>query len=329
MAYIAQIQNEKWSGDNRSLRIERALKVTPYTGVLECISDLVGGVVRVGAYLIRKPPMYHPTVPWLRCTGFSVDPLQQQQVIDGLGSVSGALGHLREIVSKNPDTGEVGSAIVNATYSLPTLEQSISGSAGGTPEEVNSLLEESYEFSTKALSMPKTYFEWDDGTQDTSTDESERPQVYKSFTKVEARFVRHHCINIPWATVTALCDKVNFYPLQLVNNIFAAETVRFDGIAATRRLTSAQGIQYYEITYKFTIQPTYEWISDFVPPGVWTTPAVGYVGWNRFFDFERNIWHYKIRPGMATRQYVYLHDKDFSTIGSYTGFTNLFNPKAT
>jgi len=88
--------------------------------------------------------------------------------------------------------------------------------------------------------------------------------------------------------------------------------VRFEGATASRKLTTGQGLQFYEIGLKFAIQPSYDLCATSS-----SAASKDFVGWNRAFNPKKGWWEaltYQV-PTIAGIvggvRYAHLYDEDF------------------
>lgn len=305
---------EQSRGDSK-LTVTREMKITPMSAMPEVFDTFLGGFRKVGRRIVRIPAMRHPLFRWARCTKIDAKPFDVLKY--NAASVIGA-GQINKYAYAD-------SALVTATYSLPDITESDeqeSGAGQGDEEQEIDLCSESWDYSYKNLTLPAHYMKWQ------SSDEVIRPDelaAYLTQPVITCTIVRHRVLNKPIGAILALLGKINGNELRLVSDRFPVGTVRFDGLQANRRLTTAKGLQYFELSYKFMATGNYGRCADLDGASTWA-------GWNRAFNPKTAMYDRIVWAADETRQLFEYDDEAWTTtIGGRTieGFSNLFHPLAT
>lgn len=335
VAYHIQDTETQISGSQKQgrgdLTINRKMLCTPYTGVVSLMSDLFGGYRRFGRKIILIPPLRHPLFPWTRCTDIQIAPFEKMGYIPNT-ITNGIRGLARIPVSVNPTTGGVGKAEVTAIYTLPTLPEDANDSPGDDADQQMDIASESWDFGSQRLTLLNEYFKWKfNGTPKRQKDF----QVTKTLSETRVQLTRHKCLAIPVVTMGRLADTINRSSIRLVNSVIPPECCRFDGAAAGRKITTGQGLQFYEITYKFSLRLIYDYVinDEF---GVFSNQK-DYVGWNRIFNPEKGYWERLVNAPVyaAGERGIYLYDEDIYPASTQPnakpikGLQYLFDPRAT
>lgn len=301
------------------LNLMRKWKLTPFSAFPELCSVLLGGFAVYGGRIVHVPPRPHPWFPWARCNKVSCKPWDVLA-----GSVPTVFGSdaLNRIHLSNH--GEV-----TATYTLPDNDQVAEDKAEGEGNEEQELdiCSEAWDYGYQLLTLPNQYLKWK------STNVQIRPDELNAYITqpyIQVQVIRHRVLKKPVNSIMALMGKINQSQMRLVADYFPAETVKFDGLTANRRITTAKGLKFYELGYKFIIIGNYGLCQDLAdlanPTGIKT-----YAGWNRAFNpavnaYDRMVWAANPTKG------AYLLDGDSwgQTIGGrlVPGFSTLFHPLA-
>ena len=266
MAYTWQddtemITAEQQSGE-ASLRIERKGWLSPYTDIPTFMFDVLGGYIVSGGYLLYVPAMRHPLIPWARAVSVKTEPFETLQYTTA-GDITGYLGLMRYGIAKNPATGSTGKARVTIEYELPTLDQQAidnntggqggqGGSGGNDSKQEMAIASENWEIGAQNITIPKWFhkFKFSQGPK-----RQDEYQVAKLVPHCEVTLVRHRCLELPFLTASALAGTINQTDFTLGRSVIAPPgTVRFDGMGASRKLTTSQGFPYFEVTYKFKVR---------------------------------------------------------------------------
>jgi|SRR5882672_908343 len=321
-----------------SLTIKRSMYCDPYDQIVALMYDMLGGYRLFGGNtLLYVQPVSHPLFPWSRCTDLEIVPKEKMGYIPN-SVVTGPLGLFRIPVplrDGNGASGLVGSAVVTASYSLPTLTEDQTNDGGNADQQMD-IASESWDFGGQRLTLLNEFYKWiNNGVPKRQKDF----QVTKNLSETRTQLTRHRVLKIPIGTISGLQDTINLSAFRMVNTIIPAECVRFDGASASRRLTTAQGLQYYEITYKFSLRLIY----DYTENGGSTR---SYVGWNRIYNPEKGYWERMINhplfsvPGTVHPAYasgergIYWYDEDIFPSAAGGGGTTikglqfLFDPRA-
>jgi hypothetical protein len=307
------------------LTISRRMYCEPYTGIVSLMSDLFGGYRKLGKTILLIPPLRHPLFPWTRCTGIQIAPFEKMGYIPA-SSTTGIRGLARIPVPVNPVTGAVGKAEVTATYTLPTLPEDQADSNGGDADQQMDIASESWDFGSQRLTLLNEFYKWE------INGPPKRPQdfqVTKTLAESRVQLTRHKCLTIPITTVSRLTDTINKSAFRIVNSVIPAYCCRFDGMSAARRLTTGQGLIFYEITYKFSLRLIYDYTED-------APTTRSYVGWNRIFNPEKGYWERLINyPTYAAGpRGIYTLDEDIYPPSTQPnakpikGLQYLFSPRA-
>jgi hypothetical protein len=320
-----------------TLSIERQFYCDPYNQIVTLMFDMLGGYKLFSNFLLYVQPMSHPLFPWARCTDLSIEPKEVMGYVPA-ASVAGPFGLTKRIPVPldNGLPGAVGEAIVTATYNLPTLTEAQNSSSGGNADQQMDIASEQWDFGGQRLTQLNEFYKWIvNGIPKRQKDF----QVTKNLSETRTQLTRHRVLRIPIGTISGLQDTINLHPFRMVNTIIPAECVRFDGASASRRLTSAQGLQFYELTYKFALRLIYDYIE--------TGSTRTYVGWNRIYNPEKGYWERMLNtptfsiPGTIHSSYppnsrgIYWYDEDIFAAATGTGGSSirglmyLFDPRAT
>jgi hypothetical protein len=314
------------------LEVTRVLDVAPYAARGEAYNDLLGGVRLIGGRLVRFPPLADPAFPWCRVSDITTEPIDDT---DYLVAPSPSYNPLRvaapyknaarmTVVYRTPEGGQDENDIDN-------------GEGDGTNEaqEID-LADESWEFSNSQVQIPNTTMAWERTDGGTSASPLPPGSVLNPNSALAARMlipkldytlVRKLVVRKPTQAILLNLGRVNKKRIRLGPDTYEAECVRFDGASARRAITN-RGVKFYEVTYKFCVNPIFD--SYWKGPGA-DTNARGYVGWNRFYRFDQDRYMYVSNPKNANRR-VYQYDEDdaVQVLGGRTvkGFLLLFNPYA-
>lgn len=314
------------SGTPEGLRVTVTYHLTPATPAARtaAYADFLGGIRLVNGVLRYRRPMQDAVFPWCYCNSINAEPIEEDQLQDTADSAS----------AYNSDL-----LVVTATFEPKTAESDDSESGdkpdtsdtGDQPQEVDTLRRE-WDFSVRSLSLPNQWMRW--GTTRGPGDKdvligNDGVAATKTVPQIDYVITRFFVRNKPADAVTALMGRVNKTDFWLYGERYRPETLRLDSAKDTQRVTNF-GVKFFEMSYKFAIQPTYDSIVETVDP----VPDAGgnaYVGWNRVFNprvckWERIVW--QADPTRGT----YLHDEDApaQTIRGkeIKGFNLLFNPGA-
>lgn len=282
---------QSFQAGSSSSTLTRKFYIYPFQSWPEAAEDLLGGYQVVSNGLVRIWPHRHPRCPWLYCTGVGCDPFSAPAYVVG-STVPDVVGS-----SRLNDTLSATSGILTATYSLPNLT---TGEIDSNGEEV-ALAQESWDFGGRALQLKGTYMKYEQ-TNDADDAPNEESQAVMMLPEITILIQRFKVLRIPVNAIAQNYAKINKSAITLVSSTFPAETVRFDGATTMRRLTTARGLAFYEVGYKFAVNP----IWDFTYEGPSTN---SYVGWNRSFNYRKGYWEYKNWKGKPTRR-MYLIDED-------------------
>lgn len=320
MAYQVRDFNEEVEATEdkgtSNVTITRSMYVKSYTGGKEALADLLGGYRRIGNYIVRIPPMRHPLYTWCRCSKVNLKPFGGEPNFNYGSStvITGPLGLARQ--------ADAAQGVLIATYTLPTFdEQAIdSGGQGGGGNEEKEVATETWDYGGNYITVKGDYLKWQRSGALVKNDET---LVRKRIPEIDLGLVRHRVFIKPGTAITQLLGTVNYRNFNLLKENYPPETVMFIGASANRRLTAGGGLPFWEIAYKFKIQPIY----DLIKEDNADAPVKGFVGWNRFFNPVKGWWErlvYKTNVGKS----VYEWDDDQPSQHNVRGFDLLFSPKA-
>lgn len=326
MAYTIKFMDETMSGgeddSSSSLEVVRTMKITPYTAIPECMLDLLGGIRVVNRRIIRTFPHRHPLFRQTRCKKVTTKPfdvLKANQT--NVANYRGYFGNLKHnwIPYSN-------SAIVTATYGLPTLEEKDMQDSGGGDESTEmELASESWDYGGRNLTLPTKFMKWK------SSGNLIRPQeanAAMAIPTIGVTVVRHRVFRKPVTAILLNMNKINKSSFRLVTDWFPPGTVRFEGLTATRRLTTARGIKFYELTYKFSIMPLFAMCAKDADAN---DGELKFVTWQRLFNPTTSLWEEVVWANDTSRKLFRYDEDDYSvTLGGkpVKGFAGLFHPLA-
>jgi len=340
---------QTWKG---SLKISEEGWLRPYTAIKQFISDLLGGYRLVGNRIILIPPKGHPLIPWCRCTSVKTQAFQQMQYVPHTHDVQGIAGVNRipiPVDQSCPGDSTVGKCKVMMEYATPNLDPKSMDSQ----KEID-ILSEQGEFSYKTLTIPNQFYKWEFSGAILDRDPKDHQQQ-KIIPEWGTQLTRHRCLTVPFQTISYLVGKINKNTFQCGPGLICPpQTCRFEGLSYQKRITTANGLKFYEITYKFKIRPEYSYIvtgyNPGLPPGAFGPPAPGfpkwnyakgYVGWNRVYNFGADAWerwtswryqYTKLSVPSAGDPPYFIHELDedwIPAVGKIQGgFNKLFDPNA-
>jgi hypothetical protein len=222
-------------------------------------------------------------------------------------------------------------ADLTVTYS--TLDAPDSDDDAKPPEE-KELFKESWNFGLQRLTLPTQYYTYELANP-VFVPARTGINATKSIPTIEYTLVRMFGTKIPYKAITELMGRVNENPVVIAGRQWASETVRFDGIAATRAI-STRGFKFYEITYKFAIMPLVDKVAvspDFAPSPTYPLGQPGEtiiaaVGWNRVYRPDRGYWERVYVRDTDPKIYPNQYDSEIKQ-GKVKGFALLFSRRAT
>lgn len=313
MAYTLQEIDETISGSGQDMTITRNLMIQPYSAVGEALSDALGGYRLIGGTIQQILPVRHPVFTWCRCTGFNAQKLTQPYGQSPM--VGGGVAALERVI-------EAKKAMLSLTYTMPSLAEGTleSNGAGDNPQQELELASEAWDFSGKELELNTDYYVF---ASDNQPLKGKEKKIFITVPEVTLQLTRHKCFRVPFNTISTLMNSINLAPFQLGFNkpTFPSETVRFEGLSAARKLTTGQGLEFFEVSYKFAILPVYG-------------PLFGdtdFVGWNRTYYPEKGYWDYYVHASTGEKPYKYADELlPLGTSGGVPtlGLGWLFDPRA-
>ncbi len=296
------------------VEVTRVLRVVPYADFPIVAFLLMGGVRLLGGRLRRFPPARDPVLPWCFC---------QDVQVDGIGVFGSTIpAGITALIAQN---GYEEGALLTAVYKTlennpaPTDQQNQSTNS---QQEID-IASETYDFSSQLLTISSNAMKW---SQDGALLNNKLHNVTKVVPRVDFALTRHLVINKPSKAIRDMAGRINKSVLICQNDLYPVGTLRFDGASASRKTTS-EGLKFWEMTYKFAVQPVF----DDIVASFGSTVTTDYVTWNRLFRFDISRWDYPVFIGDANRR-IYLYDEDgpSQVLGTdvVKGFPLLFHPAA-
>jgi hypothetical protein len=328
MAFEVWEESRKEKRTAAGVEVTRKFRVIPYSAVETVCDKLLGYVTLVGDGIVRVPPHKDPyTNSW--CVQADVDP------VEALNSPGNSVVNLAALDARNYSE----SAWITATYKPIDVDQPAGSSSTNSSQQEIDLASESYDYGGRMERVPNQFWAWDEGT-DTVLLAKERYEATRNIPDVKLQLVRHLCVTRPHQAISRLCGRVNKSIFRVVKTEFAAETLRFDGLHAQRRISarvsSIERLPLWELTYKFEYIPVY----DYTESG-----AQEYVGWNRKFrstiengvgnrsgQWQRPVLFNDKGKPLDAKRGLFDFDEDVTqTLRGKTvkGFALLFHPSAT
>lgn len=318
MAIITEISRaEKLSMD--STEVTRVLRVDDWTARLVVANQLLGGVRLIGRRLVRVPPLRDPALRWAFCQSVDIAPVEEDHLVAGAGD---------NVLLK---TGAYsGGAVLTCAYKNfdYTAQQ---GSAPETTEKNEvELATQTWEFSGQALTLPNRYLIWKDaatggGSAGDDTLQMSEVAGTKQIPKFDVLLTRHFVLRKPTTAILTMLGTINKTAFKIGRDNYPAETLRFDSISMTQKLTD-RGLKFFDTTMRFGVMGIWDKFKD--DAGVETT---GYVTWQRVFDPRKALWRKPVWFADNNRG-IYQYDEDSRTqtiLGQVKkGFILLFNPRA-
>jgi hypothetical protein len=316
MSYTIKLFEERVQGEMASLRVDRHYYVEPYTAIPEVMEFLLGGYRLIGGRLIYILGHQHPLFKLCRCSSVSSEYFDVPKYDSNEVNITGLAGLDR---IGNPDKG-----VLIATYTMPNLTEQRQNSDGGDHESQMDIASEQWEFAGKSISKKNEFYRW---IKNGKIKDPKGFEVAVTFPQITCQVTRHRCLSIPGLTIGKLQNTINLSEFRIINTILPAETVKFDGLTANRKITLNKGLQFYEITYKFSIQLTWGKIQPEVGD-----VYEGFVGWNRQLNPETSKWEGLVHG--ATNEPHYIHDELIFPLGTANGkpirgLQYLFHPQST
>lgn len=272
--------------------------------------DLLGGVVIYQGRVYRRPPAPDPFFPWCRVTSIKMGKIEEDQLLGQ--STDDALTVSRDYT---------GPLILTVTYKTPTTDQTQADDQNSSEQQEIEIATESFEFSAQSLTLPNDHFVWE-STYGSSQKflVQEGLQATKLFPTVQYVLQRHLCVRLPTGAILNNLGRVNSAAFTVRKTTWPAECLRFDGASCSHKISSF-GEKFWDITYKFSGQPTYDYIE---------TGYESYVGWNRLYRPSENRYE---RPVLSSNSSRRIYQLDSGTplqiiAGRQVGgFKQLFHPR--
>lgn len=325
MAFTVTNEGFSFAGRYDGLTVTRTYLITPGSAWLSAARQLLGGIKYIGGQLIRVPGLVDPELPGMFC---------EDVTVEGVGTFTSSTavsGYQMFLTS--PAYDAVRLQVKYSTY---------------IPDDVD-LLTEDFDITAQCLTLPDEFF----GFLGTGTLGTDMPVSPPGNTKIGANITQptisyglvRHCVQkLPDTAMRRLLGRINQNALTLnivtgavheiddnkaanisylkTTKTFPAETLRYDG-ANVRRKVSLYGVHFYEVTYKFEINPNYDKIE---------TGSSDYVGWNRVFNpstdrYERLV---LAKSGSTRQTFKFAEDYSQTIKGKeVSGFSLLFTSGAT
>lgn len=308
------------------LTVTRVLDVFPYAAAGPLAYEMLGGPRYINGRIIRRLPERDPWLP--QCFVETIDS-------EGMGKFNGLTPQANNATAMLSHQNYYDFARLTVTYKTPEKEtpeekEAASEDAADETSEIE-LASQSFDFSAQSLTLPLSQLKFKYGAPGGTT-MIQGVNGTKVMPRIDYALQRHEVARRPIVAITSLLGRINKNPFNLGVAIWPAETLRFEGANITQKLTS-DGFKFYDINYKFCIQPVYDWCATTTEvvnnAGKVTTPSskqMKFVGWNRIYRPDRGYWDYLNEVATPTRS-VYLYDTDVYQ-GAITGFNLLFHPRA-
>lgn len=330
--YVAQQFAEEVSGSMDSLNVNCSYYITPANLIQGAIADLTGGYRRLGRIIVFIPPRRHPAWPWCRVSSFKIKPFEELQYSSN-AVVTGAAGFDRIILPRAANFGAIGKCELDVVFSKPDKPESSfpqQGGGGGDQNQEMELATQSWEFAGRNFTVAQKYYKFEfsgDGPQ------TEDNQVQFIVPEVHVEMTRHMCLAPPKDSILQCGGKINKVAVRLGPFNWPKETVRFESCSASQKITTGQGLPFWDITYKFAILAM--WGKCISAPGSSDDgrpiTTMDWVGWNRVFNPAKGAWERKLNK--TTNDPIHrFADDDCSLTYKNTnlvGFPVLFHPAAT
>lgn len=315
------------------VRVERILRVTPYSEVGYVADLLLGGARVIGGYLVRIPPCRDPWLPWCYCVSV--------EATEGIGSYTGdTASGLYNIIRRASYSDGCRLRVVYETTDssfdprdgeLEDPPGQMQGPPNGNTTEPSA--QQEIDLATESWDFGAQHLTWE-GAASGFVNAPGQPViellsnsnsfVTKTVPTIELTLTRKYVARPPFNAIAELTGRVNRLALTKGRRkTFAAETLRFNGLKASRQTTSF-GLKHYELSLSFS----YMSLKDSLGPA-----GQGYVGWLRKFRWTNGgggRWFY---VGLAdnTNKLLYEYDTDVTqTLGGVdvSGMQLLFHPRA-
>lgn len=317
------------------VRVERTLRVTPFSEVPYVCDLLLGGVRLIGGNLFRLLPCRDPWLPWCVCTEVSAEGIgtwtgdSPSGLYNIIRRASYSEGCRLKVTYETPSGGNSTMDPRDGEAEDPPGQMPAPPNGGGvdpTAQQEIDLATDNYDFRVQHLTMDGALMGYARaiGQQPVATLAIANSFATKTIPQIDITLTRNYVIRPPFDAINNLVGRINAAALTKGRKSWAADTLRFDGLKASRQTTSF-GVKHYQLNYSVAFMP----YRDVLGEG-----GVGYVGWNRKFHFTRGgggRWWYVVLNDNPNKS-LYDYDTDYGqTIGgsNVTGFQLLFHPRAT
>lgn len=330
---MATVYDEGWRATltRDGVETHRVLRVTPSSEAAYVCDLLLGGCRLIGGFLFRIPPARDPHLPWCIC---------QSVEVEGVGAYTGdtesglqniikrstySQGWRLHVTYRTPEAGQSTLDPRDGDLENPPGQQSSPPTGQGTEptnqQEID-LASESYDWSYEYAPLDGQFMGFAPNVGETVTRllSSSNVFVRKRIPKIDVQLIRHYVIRAPWEAISKLAGTVNKTAFTRARVSWPKETMRFDGLQTSRKLTSF-GIKFWELTFKFQILTLWDNISS---------GGKGYVGWNRMYDVKDKVWSYVVGAENTSKTLFEYDEDNYSTTVSgatVAGFKALFHPR--
>jgi len=328
-----------------SLTVTRILNVRPYSAIGLLAYQMLGGARFINGRIRRILPSRDPWLPQCFCESIEST---------GGGKFLGAVPAENNANAMLNAQNVYDFGILTVSYKTPeksTPEEveaaSEEGDDGGSENSEIELASQSWDFSAQALTLPLNFYQFKNGNP-TNTAQLTNVNATKTIPKIDYNLMRHRVARRPIQAITALVGRVNKNPFNLGVAVWPAETLRFEGAHIDQKITM-DGFKFFDISYKFTIMPIFDFVATSMQTKEMKTTGSGgsgdpfvtkevvvpsktakqFVGWNRIYRPDMGYWDRLVEHGFAPPyRNVYKDDQEITQTGVGKGFNLLFNPKA-
>lgn len=314
----------KSTGTRDGAEVVRKFRVRPYSGHREFEAFLLGTIQYVNNRFVRTLPKADSL--YTHCYADRVETV-------GVGAFVGTTTDGANTSSTDPQTVLESANNYQEADCTVTFKSNSFTRAQWDSNNEGILLGLEFDFTGQSLTLPNEWYRWVNST--TINIGQTGTNATKNISKMNVQCVRYYCINRPINAITKLLGKINATGILWQDVTFPPETLLFDS-ASIREKTTYNNVKYYEITYKFLVQPTFESVatsSETVnSSGVVTSASstsVDYVGHNRIYRPDRGYWDY-LETTNGTKRIYQLDSTVSQTINGATvsGFNLLTDPGA-
>jgi hypothetical protein len=264
------------SADSKS-SVKRTLRVVPYASYIDVAKALLPYTAVSGGVFVRKPPARDPLYPYCFASAVEVEGVGVYQ--DGEPSGTAILDYAN---------GYSEGARLVVTYETSEVEwpdEDDEEQPSDEDDEID-LAKESWEFSAKQITLPVQACHWESFRPDSPPEPVSTIGLApaKTIPVIQFSLTVQQVPRWPTKSARLLVGRINREPFLTRLYQFPAETMLFEGLDATRSITS-EGEKRYDLTYKFSVMPVW----DLIATGD-EISEVGYVGWNRLLRHETGSW---------------------------------------